>query len=280
MFLFFFSFSAMADLCICQYPKEDAKYGGGEKIEVPLYQLGCKVWLAQAKKCRKRKTININTPLDEYLDANLESGDRIRLGYVGHWSSSKEIIEYLEGLVEPLRQKYRKPVVIENTACSSMDDPELIQKYVNNLKDKENSYLNIVGTQTTSIGMWDKVSFAFRKADLVAEVDSRRTTPKYPSCSEYKDRRCTGFQEGEIGLCSDSQNKNRELICVGRFKKDKYGHVKLKKAKRWIDIEESRVNIETYIKQEERELKYLMHKLGYEVMYGTNMVDSAKKKSK
>lgn len=275
--LFFYSFTAMADVCICQFPREDAKFGDGYKNEVFAYKMGCKLWLAQEKKCRKRKTIDINESLNSYLDEHIRSNEKIRLGYVGHWSSSNELIDYLRDLIEPIRLKYRTPILIENTGCSSMDKPEIVQEYLSSIPFGSESYIKVIGNQTTSIGMWDKASFAFRKADLIATADSRFTSPIFPSCDEYKNRRCTGYQKGEKGFCVNQDKELKELICLGKVVKKKYSTYKQKNSKYWLDLEENKALIKSFIRQEELDLKLLMSNIGYEVDYFKSMTDTAAK---
>jgi len=276
-----FSLSAFADVCICQYPKEDAKYGGGYKGEIGFYKMGCSLWLVGERKCRKNKIMDINIPLTEYLDEldeELEEGEKVRVGYVGHWGSSSELVDYIKNEIVPVTKKYNVPVSVENTACYGMEDPQLVSKYLHSLYSNESNYITVEGTQTTSIGMWDKVSFAFRKADLVAFADSREEAAIYPKCEEFLNRRCTGFQEGDVGLCVDELGNKKELLCNGRVKRKRNNTIKIKKAKRWIDLVENRTNIESYIKQEERRLKSLMYRIGYEVDFYDSMLDDKKER--
>lgn len=267
------SLSTFADICICQYPGKDAKYGAGYKGEIGFYKMGCSLWLAGERKCRKRKILNVNTPLDSYLSDRHEDDEKIRVGFVGHWSSSKELVEYIKEEIVPINKKYKSPVIIENTACSSMEDTNLVANYMSSLELGEKNYIAVEGSQTTSIGMWDKVSFAFRKADLVANVDSRNSSPAFPKCEEYLNRRCTGYQQGEIGICVDDKGEKQELLCNGRVKRKKNYTIKIKKAKRWISLKENKSLLESYIRQEEMKLKGLMKRLGYKVNYRKSMLD-------
>ncbi len=261
------SFSALADICICQYPKEDARYGGGYKGEIAFYKMGCQIWHLSERKCRKKKTIDINESLEPYLDKHHRDGEKIRVGFVGHWSSSSELVDYLKNEIEPVRSKYKSPIHIENTACLSMDSPDLVSDYVSTLDNKDNAYLTVEGTQTTSIGMWDKVSFAFRKADLIASVDSRNSSPIYPKCSEFIDRRCTGFQAGEKGFCVNENDEKKQLICHGRIKVGKYDSIKIRKAKRWLDLESNLPLLKKYIEQQHYKLLRMANDMGLKPNY-------------
>jgi hypothetical protein len=270
---FIYSFSVLADICICQYPKEDARYGGGYKGEIAFYKMGCQVWHLAEKKCRKKKTIDINESLSPYLDKHHRKGEKIRVSFVGHWSDSAELVSYLKNEIEPIREKYNSPIRIENTACSAMEDTNLVSKYLQTIDTTDKNYLEVEGSQVTSIGMWDKVSFAFRKADLVATSDSRNSSPIYPVCSEFLDRRCTGVQQGDKGYCVDDQNQRKELICHGRIKTKRNGSIKISNAERWLDIEVVKVKMRDYILQEELKLKGLMYRSGLEVPWSTSLMD-------
>jgi hypothetical protein len=237
LLFFVLSLSAIADVCICQYPKQDARYGAGFKGEIGFYKMGCGAWLLSQTKCRKEKIIDINETLEPYLNERLRSNEKIRIGFVGHWSSSDELVDYLDNDIVPLMQKYNSPIEVDNTACDGMNDPQSVQDYLATLKTQKDSYLSVQGSQTTSIGMWDKLSISFRKADLIAYADTRGNRDIYPKCEIFHKKRCTGFQYREVGKCTDSEGVTKELICHGTIKKKKNGNYKLKKKKRWLYLD-------------------------------------------
>jgi hypothetical protein len=243
-----------ANVCICQYPKEDAKYGGGYRGEIGFYKMGCALWILSEGRCRKKKVIDINMSLDPYLNKVLKPQEKVKIGFVGHWSSSEEFIEYLQSDIEPLLKKYDSSFEVENTACSSMDEPAKVQDYLTGLQLNENKYINVEGSQTTSIGMWDKLSIGFRKADLIANGDSRGLKNVYPLCKKFINRRCTGFQEGETGYCQSDSGVNRKLICHGKIKTKLNSKLKLKQFKRWLYLDETQNKVKDLIKQTEQEI--------------------------
>lgn len=209
--------SALANICICQYPKQDARFGTGVKGEIGFYKMGCALWQIFERGCRKRKVFDINKDMTPFLDKKLRPNEKIKLSYVGHWGSSNEFIEYLDYTVKPLLDRYQSSVEVENTACLAMEDAASVQKHIDTYDLTDNVNLKVNGNQTTSIGMWDKLWPGYGKADLYAISDSDKRSPLYPSCNKFINKRCTGFQVLERGFCSDGQFI-RELICNNRVK--------------------------------------------------------------
>jgi hypothetical protein len=238
LFLFaLFSISAFADICICQYPKENSRFGGGYSGEIGFYKMGCAAWLLSETQCRKEKIIDINLSLEPYLNERIRSNEKIRIGFVGHWSSSRELVRYLDADIVPLMKKYNTSIEVDNTACSGMSDPESVQAYLEGIEISDETYLRVEASQVTSIGMWDKLSISFRKADLVAFGDTRGSDNMYPKCEIFYKKRCTGFQHWEIGKCADTNGDVKELVCHETIKQKRDGSYKLKKKKRWLYLE-------------------------------------------
>lgn len=207
------SLPAFADICICQYPEEDAKFGMGRQGEIGFYKMGCALWLMRESYCRREKIVNINIPLEPYLSKALLGNEKVRIGFVGHWESSMEYVDYLRADIEPLLQKFQVPFEINNTACYAMNDPEFVQDYLNTVSSSGNAYIKVEGAQTASIGMWDKVLIHRQKADLVAFADSRKKTPAYPYCKEFLNRNCSTYQDRESGSCAETDGSLSNLIC-------------------------------------------------------------------
>lgn len=222
------SFHALADVCICTYPKEDAKYGGGYKGEILFYKMGCALWLLTETRCRKEKIMDINLPLETYLDNKIKAKDKkIRIGYVGHWGSSDEYIDYVDEYIAPLLNRYEQSIEVDNTACLAMEEANQVQEHIEKYDYKENQSLKLEGNQTTSIGMWDKLSIRFRKADLTATASSDNSKLLYPKCKKFVGKRCTGFQLYEKGLCSEEDSTLTELICNHKIKNQKVKRKKI-----------------------------------------------------
>ncbi|MCT4642016.1 MAG: hypothetical protein N4A33_06920 [Bacteriovoracaceae bacterium] len=257
----FISFSSIADICICQYPKEDAHYGSGQSIEVPLYKMGCRLWLTLKKNCRRKKIRDINNSLEDLLDKQLNDGETIKLGFVGHWNHSQELVDYIEDKITPLVTKYKKSSFeLDNTACNAMDNPMLVQKKIQELPFDKEQYIKVVGNQTISIGMWDKLSIRFRKTDLIAIADSRSQEFQYPACSTYLGKRCTGFQNGEKGFCSKNGEK-KEIVCHNFVKEFKY-KTKMKRKKKWQYLDEIQRVMTKHVEQEEYKIYNMKRRAG------------------
>lgn len=230
----------LADVCICQYPKEDARFGEGVRGEIGSYKMGCALWLIKEKDCRREKIMSINRPLEPFLSRVLRNTEKVRVGYVGHWSSSEEMVGYLKSDIEPLRQKFQVPFVITNTACLAMENAHIVQDYVKTIPSSDKAYLAVEGTQTTSIGVWDEVIPHKRKADLIASVDSRQLAPVYPHCKEFLRKGCTAFQEAEKGFCSEDDGSLSSLICYREIKEKANGEYKLRKVRKWLYLNDVR----------------------------------------
>lgn len=213
--LFLFSFSTLADVCICQYPGLDAKYGGANKGEIGFYKLGCAAWLLAQTQCRSQVVINENANLNEYIGQIRSTEEKIKIGYVGHWTSSKTTIDYLDDIIYPMIMKYKVPVHVENTACSSMDNPQTVFDKLDEYKLPSGAYIRYKGNQTTSFGLWNKVITKYNKANLYAIADTRYKSPLYPYCDDYKGRSCIEAQNKDIGSCI-SNGQLQKLQCTYR----------------------------------------------------------------
>lgn len=207
-FFFGFTLKAQAALCLCQYPTENSKYGSGYKEEVSLYKLGCKFWLLTQKNCHSRKTINIEDSLQSLAK---RSNEVIKLGFVGHWSGTIETVKFLDNRIEPLIMQTGVSIEIDNTACSPMENPELVLKTIKNYS-LGSAYLKVKGSQATSIGMWDKLTPLLASADVYAVADSRREQVMYPSCSQHINMPCYKDQTNEKALCI-SNGKLKTISC-------------------------------------------------------------------
>ncbi len=209
-----FAKSTFADICICQYPNTDTHYGQGKKGEIGFYKLGCAYWYQTQKDCRLTETIDINDSLKPFLDKRIRSDEKIKIGYVGHWSGSYTTLKYLDNEIKPLLDRYRVSIEIDNTACEPLNDPKLVYNHIKKYELQEGTFLRVEGAQGTSIGMWDKLSRNYRFADLLAYADTRETSPGYPDCSKYLNQKCTKHQANEYGYCKVNSFLKR-IYCNG-----------------------------------------------------------------
>ncbi|MCT4641015.1 MAG: hypothetical protein N4A33_01880 [Bacteriovoracaceae bacterium] len=211
LFLSVISSSILANICICQYPGVDAKYGYGKKKEIPFYKMGCSLWLKK-QKCSKKVTKNINIRLDDFLKKNLKDSKLVTLGFVGHWKDSFDTVSFLSDTPLGIVNNFNVSVELQNTACFPLKDPEYIYNRLSSMKFNKDLYIKVSGAQTTSIGMWDTLSKKFKYADLMASVDSRSQIATFPKCETYEAKRCTKHQYRESGTCI-KDGEYKEIKC-------------------------------------------------------------------
>jgi hypothetical protein len=199
------------ECCICETFKGIAK-------ERPFYELGCNLWLSRQLGCNKKILRQFEGTTDENLvtykplevPAECEGG-RLRLGYVGHWSSTLQSLRYLQNNVIPAMKKYDVDIDIDNTACTSMQVGEVFSKIKNNLGIPRGKTLRFRGNQVTSIGEWQSID-PLVKANVPAVWDSRREGIEYPSCKNFSNQPCIHMQVGSFIRCRHLQTKNVQLL--------------------------------------------------------------------
>jgi hypothetical protein len=173
--------------------------------EIKFFELGCKIWLAKQANCQNQEIIPAGT---SYVDrSHTSTSGHFTIGYVGHWASSAETVEYLKNTIEPLLST-GPSVTVDNTACLSMNVPEKVLSYVQNLRLPESQELNISGNQANSIGEWETVigsSFNFW-----AKVSSKNSEIEFPNCDDFEHYSCLKkYQLNHHGRC---WNQNKQLI--------------------------------------------------------------------
>lgn len=191
------------DLCICEtgtFPANEIKY----------FRLGCKQWLKDQTNCTDKKIVEYGHDHTNAL-VSLKITN-LRLGYVGHWSSAQQTLADLKTRLIPAIQSAQSSLTIDNTACKSLDDPELVHDYIRSLRLPESRFIQIRGNQTDSLGKWDEL-FGSR-VNFTAEVSSTQPQVQFPSCKRYQDYPCfQQYQLGQSGRCLDRQNQIDSLIC-------------------------------------------------------------------
>ena len=93
-----------------------------------FFTLGCEIWLARQYHCNYKAIVLEDT---NYLtEAMPEDTNSFSIGYVGHWASSRQFIDYLNASILPLMHKRASSVFIDNTACDAMKDAESVSRFL------------------------------------------------------------------------------------------------------------------------------------------------------
>ncbi len=170
------------------------------------YKAGCKLWFT-GKKCNSRTIVDRgqNGSLEAYLPP-MQDGDRLRVGYVGHWKNSTGTQNYLSQNILSLVQTHSVEVTYDNTACFPMNNPEMVQSYLNRVLVKPGSSIKVSGSQNRSIGIWDL--FFPGPANFNAYASTEWSAPRFWPCSAIENRACYGhIQNGQQGRCVDQSGK-------------------------------------------------------------------------
>jgi len=188
--------------CLCQT-------GIKPSSEVHWFKKGCKMWLAKQKSCDSKKVISIDK--DSNIDSALECEDgNIKLGYVGHWGSSAQLVKYLKQTLIPTAKYYNSAIDYDQTACTSMDNPRVIERFFETLN--LDVLLSVKGNQVTSTGMWDDV--LPHKTNFWAKINSQDKLVEYPTCKSFRNKTCFGkYQKNETGICLN-EDEQVELKCT------------------------------------------------------------------
>lgn len=203
---FSFTASAQDDFCLCET-------GNSPKNEVPFYRAGCKLWLA-SQSCHEKKVISIDDDLDSAIPRTSD-GKKVKLGYVGHWSTTGESIDYILDRILPLNKGRRISFFIHNTACYATKDTYILQDLMNLINIDPETSITFQGNQAASVGMWEK--FIPFKENMYSIVGSNLSAPIFPPCEEFQGKRCLGsIQLNEQGFCTsivDGKKVNKTLAC-------------------------------------------------------------------
>lgn len=200
----YFSLPLFASCCICQTDNEIDS-------EIPFYELGCQIWLT-GKFCSFEKMVDIDEDLNNVLPNECD-GKKVKIGYVGHWSSSWRSERFIESRIMPLIKERKMSVEIDNTACSATSDTVKLQEFILSLNIPLDQYLKFKGNQVTSTGLWRRATPW--KENFYSIADSRYEEAQFPKCSEFEDRTCSAeFQKNESAKCSDDNSGDiRSLQC-------------------------------------------------------------------
>lgn len=197
--------------CICQT-------GTGMAFELPFFDVGCKIWLAQQSGCDMKKTVKYQRDSLSYIPRSCDGGE-VRLGFVGHWNSTRQTINFLEPLIEEGMFRRKMSFDIDNTACFAMDRPNDLKNFFDYKQQlPAEQFLRFRGNQVLSVGTWDDIPFAFGSSNFYAIYDSRTGQVTYPNCSEFRGEVCSatfGIQKGQRGQCINEQGELEILECCG-----------------------------------------------------------------
>jgi hypothetical protein len=197
------------DLCICQT-------GTAPSNEIKFFKLGCKTW-NMTQRCDEKITMSLDDSIEDVL-AQRPGVKSVKLGYVGHWSSSRESNEFIREKVLPSVKKYKVYFDIHNSACSSMDNPYQVKSFFKKL-GPDARYIHMYGYQAISTGGWDPILPG--KNNFWSAVNGNSLEVKFPNCKEYEQKQCMGmFQNDEEGVCYNEKDKKFvTLKCLERTRK-------------------------------------------------------------
>jgi hypothetical protein len=132
------------------------------------------------------------------------------------------MISYLNQSIVPIL-KTGASVEVDNTACLSMKNPDLVLQYIKSLELPKNQTLKVTGNQATSIGKWDVV--LGRSHNVPAVAASLSTEVTYPSCKRNQGMNCIQqHQLDEEIKCKNDKNELVTLTCCQFLKKDYFGY--------------------------------------------------------
>jgi hypothetical protein len=188
--------------CICQTGLQPTN-------EIHWFKKGCKLWLSKQKNCSTKSVEPIQE--NDLVSSALKcEGGAVKLGYVGHWGSSSQLIDYLSESLIPTAKAYKVDIDYDQTACTSMDNPKLIEDFFSELNIE--SKITVKGNQVTSTGMWDDV--LPHKTNFWARINSRDQRIEFPLCTSFENKRCFGkYQKNETGFCINGEETLR-LECT------------------------------------------------------------------
>ena len=184
------------DLCICQT-------GTAPSNEIKFFKLGCKTW-SMTQRCDEKITMSLDDSIENVL-AQRPGVKSVKLGYVGHWSSSRETNSFIEEKVLPSVKKFGVYFDIHNSACSSMDNPYVVKSFFKKL-GSDARYIHMYGYQAISTGGWDPILPG--KNNFWSAVNGNSLEVQFPNCKEYEQKQCMGmFQSEEKGVCYNEKDK-------------------------------------------------------------------------
>jgi hypothetical protein len=210
------------DLCVCMigaYPTNQQKF----------FKLGCSLWFTRQSCDAKRRIIEEGDPSFADVLSTTPRGSKVVLGFVGHWGSAGQTVNWLKRVILPAASKREIDVRVDNTACRGGDDPiELREGTSELLKELPVPNLEVKVNQDISSGMWDP--YLPGKNNFWVEYVSRdgKGSLKFPSCRSFEKRSCWGWmQGGGSGFCEEEENGVRipRLLVCSQVEREYYAQV-------------------------------------------------------
>ncbi len=197
--------SYAAKCCFCEI-------GDLPASQQSFFKMGCNMWLKTQKNCDVKAVVPQNA---NYADMNLSCRNgEMSVGYVGHWESSYQTVNYLQRSIVPAIKNHNVSVQVNNTACRSMSAPDDVFKFVKGLALPTGKSLSVVGNQVLSVGKWDILLGS--SINFIAGASSNKDSVQYPSCKSFKDRPCMQqIQQNESAVCIAGNKKQTQLTCCG-----------------------------------------------------------------
>lgn len=175
--------------CYCEvgnFPENQKKF----------FHTGCEFWLKSQSHCVSKEVVPQNT---DYSFFSCPS-ERLKIGYVGHWSNSQETWNYLQNSILPLFKRKFREIELDNTACRSIDRPEFLLKKILEQNWGNSLRLVVEGNQVDSVGLWEKLLGP--SINLKAKVDTEIGKVTYPNCKKFLNRPCMkDVQLSQSGYC-------------------------------------------------------------------------------
>jgi hypothetical protein len=216
--------------CVCQY-------GNSTEFEMFMFRRGCSVWFVQ-NDCGATSVISLDDPVIDSLPEKFSG--KIRVGYVGHWNSSEQFIEFLQSQILPItEQRNFTALLIDNTGCNAMADADSVKAYVNTALQSTGKKVEIRGNETVSIGLWD--SFYLGKGNLTATISADGGL-HFPVCEDYIGSACPfRARNGHKleGFCQAKDGVKKWLGCETKTIRKNLGRagIQITKIDVWTEIE-------------------------------------------
>ncbi|MFN8847835.1 MAG: hypothetical protein ACK5W9_13370 [Bdellovibrionales bacterium] len=191
------------ETCICQIGSEPS-------YQIPIFKLGCALWLTQQTNCHSKKILSEKNSLINFVEIN----ENLSLGFVGHWGSSEQLALFLEKKVLPVALKKKlNRVRLDNTACSAMDNPEVVKNWLTQTQTQyPEIHFRIRGNQLKSIGMWAPLTNV--KTNVPAVVSSSYRYTLFPLCKNFEGSSCSRMHDFQVVHCEESKKTVKRLKCI------------------------------------------------------------------
>ncbi len=209
------------DLCVCII-------GSTPKSQQGFFKLGCSLWFTR-QSCEDRRRIVQDDLVGMGVGEALETapqGAKVVIGFVGHWNSAVQTVDWLDREVLPVASDRDIDVRVDNTACSGGNDPTHLRDGTNSLLKRYSlPNLDVRVNQAISSGLWDP--YLPGKNNFWVEYSSRGSegSLKFPECRSFEKRSCWGWmQGGGSGFCEEEEKGKRipRLLVCSQVEREVY----------------------------------------------------------